>query len=60
MVNKLFRVKKAYNGFLEHNVDGHYYVLSLDKSLCNRLDCFVTSFQLAVVKEIGLSETIVK
>jgi hypothetical protein len=59
-MRKLHRIRTAYNGWLEQNPDGYIYVLSTDKTLCNRLDCFVTSFQLAAVREAGLSESFVK
>jgi len=52
-----YQIKTAFNGWLEVNADGYVYVLSTDKKLCNRLDCFVTSFQLAALREAGLPES---
>ncbi len=60
MENTMHRIRVAFDGWLERNADGHVYVLSPDKTLCNRLDCFVTGYQLAALREAGLPESLCK
>ena len=60
MANKLYKLNISSDGWLEVNTDGHVYLISPGKTLVNRLDSFVTSFQLAVLREAGLSESLCK
>jgi hypothetical protein len=59
-VKNMHRIHTSSDGWLEVNADGHVYLLSPDKTLSNRLDSFVTSFQLAALREAGLPESLCK
>ena len=52
---------KSFNGTVEYDGTDYYLIAGKGKSaLVNRLDSFVTSYQLAVLREIGQPESHVR
>lgn len=61
-VTKQYELGGTFTGIVEVNADGYVYLIAGKgrSQLVNRLDSFNTSYQLKVLREAGLSESLAR